>query len=155
MRYCNKQINVLLNNFVRFLSFFFTCKNFEGAVLGLRQLLATEKPFKNDEKCFSFHLKSSFRSQDIIILTFWSCIQNVLIKMIRLISNFMTSQPTIVIHILPNISTSKHNQTMKFDQSIECNMRNIFFEKSYTKYGGEISPRPFSKNFKLSISLDQ
>ena len=23
------------------------------------------KPFKNDEKCFFFHLKSSFRSQDI------------------------------------------------------------------------------------------
>ena len=23
------------------------------------------KPFKNDEKCFLFHLKSSFRSQDI------------------------------------------------------------------------------------------
>ena len=24
-----------------------------------------ENPFKNDEKCFLFHLKSSFRSQDI------------------------------------------------------------------------------------------
>ena len=33
------------------------------------------KLFKNDEKCFLFHLKSSFRSQDIYIfvLTFWSC----------------------------------------------------------------------------------
>ena len=33
------------------------------------------KPFKNDEKCFLFHLKSSFRSQDILIfvLSFWSC----------------------------------------------------------------------------------
>ena len=32
------------------------------------------KPFKNDEKCFLFHLKSSFRSQDIwvFVLTFWS-----------------------------------------------------------------------------------
>ena len=32
------------------------------------------KPFKIDEKCFSFHLESSFRSQDIqiFILTFWS-----------------------------------------------------------------------------------
>ena len=54
----------------------------------------------------------------------------------------MTSQPgeqTIVIHILTNISESKGNQTMKFGQLIECNMRNIFIEKSSTKYGGVIS----------------
>ena len=33
------------------------------------------QPFKNDEKCFLFHLKSSFRSQDIVVflLTLWSC----------------------------------------------------------------------------------
>ena len=84
--------------------------------------------------------------------------QNGLIRKIRLISNFMTSQPgqqTVVIHILSNISRSKGNQTMKFGQLIECNMRNIFLEKSYTKYGGETSPRPFSEKFKLSISLNQ
>ena len=34
-------------------------------------------------------------------------------------------------------------------------MRNIFLEKSYTKYGGETIPRPFSKKSELSISLDQ
>ena len=33
--------------------------------------------------------------------------------------------------------------TMKFGQLIEYNMRNIFPEKSYTKCGGEDSPRPF------------
>ena len=60
-----------------------------------------------------------------------------------------------VIHILLNISRSKGNQTMKFGQLIECNMRNIFLEKSYTKCGGETSPRPFSEKLKLSISLDQ
>ena len=32
-------------------------------------------------------------------------------------------------------------------------MRNIFLEKSYTKCGGEASPRPFYKKPKLSISL--
>ena len=38
----------------------------EGALSGLRQFLATESPFfKSDEKCFLFHLKSSFSSQDI------------------------------------------------------------------------------------------
>ena len=70
----------------------------------------------------------------------------------------MMSQPgyqTVIIHILPNISRSKDNQTMKFGQLIEYNMRNIFLEKSYTKYGGETSPRPFSEKLKLSISLDQ
>ena len=41
----------------------------------------------------------------------------------------MASQPglqTISIHILPNISQSKGNQTMKFGQLIEYNKRNNF-----------------------------
>ena len=44
---------------------------------------------------------------------------------------------------------------MKFSQLIDYDMRNIFLQKSYTKCGGETSPRPFSKKLKLSISLDQ
>ena len=58
----------------------------------------------------------------------------------------MTSQPgkqTIAIHILPNISRNKSNQTMKSGQ---LNMRNFFLEKSYTKCAGETIPRPFFKN---------
>ena len=43
------------------------------------------------------------------------------------------------------ISRSKDNQKMKFAQLIEYNMRNIFLEKSYTKYGEETFPRLFSK----------
>ena len=39
---------------------------------------------------------------------------------------------------------SKDNQTMKFDQLIEYNMKNIFLEKSYAKCGGETSTRSFS-----------
>ena len=62
---------------------------------------------------------------------------------------------TIVIHILPNILINKGNQTMKFGQLIEHNIRNAFFEKSYAKYDAETSPRPFSGKMKLSISLDQ
>ena len=58
-------------------------------------------------------------------------------------------------HILPNISGSKGNQTMKFGQLIVCNMRNILLEQSFTKCGGKTSPRPFSEILKLSISLDQ
>ena len=70
----------------------------------------------------------------------------------------MTSQAgeqTIVIHILPNISRNKGNRTIKFGQLIECNMTNIFFEKSYTKIIGEASPRPSSEKLKLSISQNQ
>ena len=52
------------------------------------------------------------------------------------------------------ISRSKYNQTMKFGQLTECNMRNISFEKPYTKCG-KSSPRSFSEKSKLSISLDQ
>ena len=44
---------------------------------------------------------------------------------------------------------------MKFGQLLEYNMGNIFVDKSYTKCGGEVIPRPFSKKQKLSISLDQ
>ena len=44
---------------------------------------------------------------------------------------------------------------MKLGLLKECNMRNIFLEKSYTKHGGETSPRPFSEKLKLNISLDQ
>ena len=43
----------------------------------------------------------------------------------------MTSQPgrqTITIQILPNISKNKDNQTMKFGQFIEYNVRNIFHQ---------------------------
>ena len=74
--------------------------------------------------------------------------KNGLIFLIRLISNFMTSQlgkQTIVRHILPNISKNESNQTMKFGQLIEYNMRITFLEKLYTKCGGETILRPFSK----------
>ena len=59
---------------------------------------------------------------------------------------------TILMHMLPNISRITGSKTMKSGQ---CYMRHIFHEKSYPKYGGETIPRPFSKNLKLSISLDQ
>ena len=45
----------------------------------------------------------------------------------------MTSRgpQTIATHILTNILRSKGNQTIKFSQVMEYNMRNIFLEKSY------------------------
>ena len=44
---------------------------------------------------------------------------------------------------------------MKFGQLNECNMRNVFLEKPYTKCGEETSPKPFSEKLKLTISLDR
>ena len=58
--------------------------------------------------------------------------KNGLIRKPRLTSKFGTLQPgkqTITIHILPNISRSKDNKTMRLSQLIEYNMRNIFFLK--------------------------
>ena len=41
-----------------------------------------------------------------------------------------TGQQILKMHILPNISRSKENQAMKFDQLKKCSMRNIFLQKS-------------------------
>ena len=57
----------------------------------------------------------------------------------------MSSQPglqTVVIHILPDISQSKDNQTAKFGQLIEYIKRNIFLQKLCRKWGKETSSRP-------------
>ena len=53
--------------------------------------------------------------------------ENGLIKELRLISNFFTSQAglqLITIHVLPNISESKYNETIKFCHIMEYNVRN-------------------------------
>ena len=66
----------------------------------------------------------------------------------RLISDFMTSQPgkqSIAIHILLNISRPEGYHIMKFGQLIECNMKKKILEKLLTKCGREIVPRRFSK----------
>ena len=84
--------------------------------------------------------------------------KNGLIRKIRLISKFMTSQlekQTIAIYILPNISRAKGIKIITLGQLIQYNMRNIFLEKSYIKCGGETICRPFFKNSKLSMYLDQ
>ena len=65
----------------------------------------------------------------------------------------MTSQPglqTTAIHILPNISHGKCDQTMKFGQLIEYDKGNIFLKKSCLKWGKKTSFRPlfiFQKSF--------
>ena len=58
----------------------------------------------------------------------------------------MTSQTglqAIAIHILPNISQSKGNWTMKFSQLIEYNKRNIFLQNLYRNEAGRLVPDLF------------
>ena len=69
----------------------------------------------------------------------------------------MMSQPgqqTIVIHIFPNISRSEANQTIKFGQLIEFNMKNIFLKNHTQNVMEKLVPDPSGK-LKLGISLDQ
>ena len=66
-----------------------------------------------------------FTSKSLFVLKMF---KNSFVRKVRLISKFMTSQPgkqTIALHTLPNISRRKYNQTMKYGQLIEYNMRNI------------------------------
>ena len=79
------------------------------------------------------------------------------VRKLKLISIMKSSaeKQIITLHILPNISRSKCNQTMKFNQLIKYSMWNIFPGKTYAKCVGETSPKTFSKTLKLSIPLDQ
>ena len=120
--------------------------------------MATESPLKIMEKAFYFTSKTLFVLKILSFVLTLSLVAKRLVRKIKSISKFMTSQPgkqTIVIHVLPNILRNKDNQTMKPGQLREYNMRNIFLEKPYTKCDGETSPRPFSEKLKLSISLDR
>ena len=55
-----------------------------------------------------------------------------------------TGKQIIIIHILPDISGNKVDQTRKLGQFIKYNIRNIFIEISWTKCAVEIIPRPLS-----------
>ena len=88
--------------------------------------LFNESPLKMMKNAFYFILKAPLVQ---ILPCSFGYVGNSSIKKLRLISKFMNLQPgkqTIVIHILPQICRSKGNQTMKFGQLIEYNLRNIF-----------------------------
>ena len=67
----------------------------------------------------------------------------------------MTSQTGQTLQYIYYRISQEGNQTIKFDQIIEYDMRNIFLEKSYTEWGGEASPKVFYKKSNLTIFLDQ
>ena len=75
-------------------------------------------------KKMKFSIKDFFSKCDQIrsLLRIWPHLLNK-----SLMENFIfCAVQTTAIHILPNISQSKDNQTMKYDLFIEYNERNIF-----------------------------
>ena len=106
-------------------------------------------PFKIDKKnTFYFTLKALFVLDRFNFLSeiFGHLEKNGLIRKIWLISKFITSHTgwqTITIHILPKISWSKGNQTMKFGQLIEYNKKNTSLQNLNRKWTGKTSSRPF------------
>ena len=130
-----KYVNALINSTAR-------CKINHEALRRLKWdfhlpkkffLLASMKdegPLEMMKNVFYFMLKALFVRGIYLhfCLDFLAMQKNGLIR--KLMSKFMTSQigqQIIATHILHNISRSKGNQTMKFGQLTECNLRNIFF----------------------------
>ena len=137
-----------------------------------------ESPFKTMKNVFYFILKVFLvlkillyyiisryyyiiLSQDIIILLYYITysIDFLVIQKKRLYQkdkvNLKIHDVTtgdIKIRILPNISRSRGNQKMKFDQVIEYNTRKIFLQKSYRKRGRETSSRPLFAFFKKALN---
>ena len=76
-------------------------------------LCFNESPLKLVKNAFYFILKALFVLKIFrFLLTFWACIPNSLIRKVRLILKFMTSQPgqqRIATHILLNISRIMDN----------------------------------------------
>ena len=99
-------------------------------------ICVNESPLKKNEKCFLFHLKSSFRSQGIwiVVLTFrktaWLEYQ-FNIKFYN-VTTWMTNNYNTHIACISEI---KGNQTMDFGELIEYNKRNIFIQKLCRKWG--------------------
>ena len=75
----------------------------QGTLKGLRQLLASEIPLKNMKNAIYFTFKALSVLKVFKFLSWlFGHVENGLIRKIRLISKFMTSQPgkeTIAIHI--------------------------------------------------------
>ena len=85
--------------------------------------MATKTPLKVMENAFYFTLKALFVIKVFkFLFLLFGYVEKRLDLKIRLISKLMKSQlgkQTIAVHILPNISRSKDNETITFGQVIE------------------------------------
>ena len=107
--------------------------------------------FISPKKLFSFWRYLSFCSDFFFHVGKWLDVKVKVNFKIYHIANW----EIIETHTLSSVSRSKGNQTIKFGQLVEYNIRNIFFENSCPKCDVETTPRPFSEKWKLTISMDQ
>ena len=140
--------------------FYYCCIFFlKSALLGRRQFFANEIILKMMKIAFCF------TSEDLFVLKIFKFLSWLFGHVAKRLNkkdkvNFKSYDVTTWLanncntHIAQS-SGSKGNHAMKFGQLIDCNMRNIFLEKWYTTCGLETSPRSFSEQLKLIISLDQ
>ena len=100
-------------------------RRFKAAVLGLRQSLATDSPFKIMKNAFHFTLKALFILKminfcpDFFVMQENGLIRNVNFKIYDVTNWEKINYDT---HIA-NISRSKHNQKIKYDQLVEYNFK--------------------------------
>ena len=119
---------------------------FKGSHLGRRRFLRTENYLKKMKNAFDFILKLFLFLRYLHFCLDFMVIRNGLIRRFRLISYFIMSQAgqqTVIIHILPNISASKDNQSMKLSQLIEYIVRKIFSQNYAENEVGTLGPDPF------------
>ena len=105
-----------------------------------------ESPLKMMKNAFYFILRALF-----VLKIFSFCHDFLVLQEKRLnqkdkvnfkIRDITTWLTKVAIHIFPNISRSKCNQTLKLGQLIEYNKRNIFLKNYAENEAGETSSRP-------------
>ena len=109
----------------------------KGVLLGLRQFLVAESSLEKMKNGFYFILKAFFVRE---IFEFLSWLSGHLGKWLN--EKAKTGKQIINIHIFPNISTSKGNQTIKFGPLIEYKLRYFSLQKTCRKKRRETSSRP-------------
>ena len=139
---------------------------FERSTLGSETISDNWKPFKNNEKCFLFHVFISCFSlfrylhfcPDFLVVVLVK--KNGLIDHLRLTSKFMTSQTgqrIITIQILPIFSfwlssTLTYNKIKLYNISDYWSWDMLNFE-FFLKGLGKVSPKQFVHDFSRKIFL--
>ena len=119
----------------------FLCKLGFCVTLMSETVFGNWKLFKNDEKCFLFHLKNSISSQDISIFI-W--LFGHVAKRFDWKDNFNFKFYDVIAWLAREVKAIRKR-----------NFQSFFLEKSYIECGGGTSPTPFSEKLKLGMSLDQ
>ena len=125
---------------------------FKGPLLGLRQFLTIENSLKVMKNAFYFILKALFILEILSFLAWlFGFVEKWLDKKAMVNFKFMapyTGQQIITIHLIPNISRSKGNETWLVNKIQRENIN--FLQKPCRKWVGETSFRPlfvFQKSF--------